>query len=116
MLKFQHRQTERAKTPIKQLAPRVSKRELSRFVRSLGLVKSDVNQNTDDSHLSNLTSITQPHNLTSDADDSDIPLEEADAAFSECADYFAEAAQEEAEQSAQMKVGEAFEYAPGKYF
>lgn len=95
---------------------RVSKRELSRFVRSLGLAKSDVNQNTDDSHLSNVTSVTQGHNVTSDADDSDIPSEDADAAFSECADYFAEVAHEVVEQSVQMKAGEAFEYAPGKYF
>jgi translation elongation factor EF-1beta len=54
-------------------------------------------------------------NGTSDADDSDIPSEDADAAFSECEDYFAEVAHEVVEQSVQMKVGEAFEYAPGKF-
>lgn len=95
---------------------KISRRELSRFVRSLGLAKSDANQNTDDSHLFNVTSVTQGHEVTSDADDSDIPMDKADAAFSECADYFAEMAREEVEMPSQTKAHKAFEYAPVNSF
>ena len=64
---------------------KVSRRELARFVRAHGLA-------TDNSHISNVTSVTEGHNVTSDADASGISPDAADAAFAECADYFAEIA------------------------
>lgn len=73
----------------------VSKRELGRFVRSLGLVTSDVNQDTEGSHFTKVTSVTEGHKVTSDADDSGVSEEEAEGAFAEVADYFAEMAEAE---------------------
>ena len=60
---------------------KVSRRELVRFVRAHGLA-------TDNSHISNVTSVTEGHNVTSDADESGVPPDSADTAFAECADYF----------------------------
>ncbi len=80
---------------------KVSKRELNRFVRSLGLAKSDksdVNPNSGDSHLHNVTSVTEGHNVTPD---DEIERLEREAIRDE--------------ESAPFEVTE-FEYAPGKYF
>ena len=55
---------------------KVSRREVGRFVRSLGL-----------SHAQNVTSVTERHNLTDK--EPDVRTDE-DAAFTECANYFAE--------------------------
>ena len=54
---------------------KVSRRELSRFVRSLGLA-----------HVQNVTSVTERHNVTTDEDE----------AFAECMDYFTRVSTEEA--------------------
>src|SRR5947209_102874 len=56
---------------------KVSRRELSRFVRSLGL-----------DHSQNVTSVTKRHNVTADESNED-------AVFAECEDYFARVSTEE---------------------
>lgn len=65
---------------------KVSRREVGRFVRALGLA-----------HAENVTTVTERHNVT---DNETEVFADEDAAFKECADYFAEVTSTESEADA----------------
>ena len=76
---------------------RVSRRELSRFARSLGLVTN---------YLENVTSVTEGHNVTPDVSETF----DEDVAFEECADYFGRVSMEKTPTISQSNADEFAEY------